>query len=491
MRWSALNRSTIVYLTLFGLAFGICGWQVQEHLRFKRTATTALENRAYDITATLATVIRSQRQYGIVFNKQRFETALQDLLQPDGLRSLVILGATGEPIAMAGEPLQLASDSLNETGRAWQGGMLVMLNMTDLDPEAARSGGFRRPTAIVVSEGQEQAMFRRFRWSPRRQNSGGQERAPGESGGGENPGGGPAGMSPAEVQAMMQKQTVHSFVLGFSTAQMTRAVRSDLLQRSLVGVLAVGGAIISALAWRNLARNAELQIRLVKAGEMNTHLKEMNFAAAGLAHETRNPLNLIRGFAQMIAIDPAGSPKLRQHASTIIEEADRVTVQLNEFIDYSKPREAHLAPVAVGRLVADVGRTLLPDIEEKRITLVPPESTLVVEADELLLRQALFNILLNAVQAVNPGGRVEVRLSQAGSREAELTIDDDGPGVPEADRASIFKPYVTMKPNGVGLGLAIVQQIVSAHHWTIVCDTNEWKGARFRIGGMKLAVTPT
>jgi signal transduction histidine kinase len=168
-----------------------------------------------------------------------------------------------------------------------------------------------------------------------------------------------------------------------------------------------------------------------------------------------------------------------------------VTVQLNEFIDYSKPREAHPAPVAVARLVSDVARTLLPDIEEKRITLVPLESTLTIEADEQLLRQALFNILLNAVQAVGPDGRIEVRLTQAGPREAVLEIDDNGPGVPEADRASIFKPYVTMKQGGVGLGLAIVQQIVSAHHWTIVCGTNELKGARFRIGGMKLAAPTT
>ena len=93
--------------------------------------------------------------------------------------------------------------------------------------------------------------------------------------------------------------------------------------------------------------------------------------------------------------------------------------------------------------------------------------------------------------AVGPDGKIDVRLSQAGPREALLEINDDGPGVPAADRASIFKPYVTMKQNGVGLGLAIVQQIVSAHHWTIACEANEPRGASFRIGGMKLVVAST
>jgi signal transduction histidine kinase len=264
-------------------------------------------------------------------------------------------------------------------------------------------------------------------------------------------------------------------------------VRGDLLLRSLVSLLASGAAILAALAWRNVSRNSELQIRLVKAGEMNSHLSQMNFAAAGLAHETRNPLNLIRGLAQMIAMQAQDSPKLKEHASAIIEEADRVTVQLNEFIDYSKPREAHFAPVDVPRLVADVARTLLPDIEDKHIRVQSPTSPLTVEADEQLFRQALFNLLLNAVQAVAPGGQIEIRWVATGPAEAALEIRDDGPGVPEADRTNIFKPYVTMRPKGVGLGLAIVQQIVAAHRWEIVCEANEPRGAVFRITHLKIA----
>jgi two-component system, NtrC family, sensor histidine kinase HydH len=219
---------------------------------------------------------------------------------------------------------------------------------------------------------------------------------------------------------------------------------------------------------------------------MNAHLTQMNLAAAGLAHETRNPLNLIRGLAQMIAMEAPASPKLKQHASSIVEEADRVTVQLNEFIHYSKPREAHLAPVEVSALVADVARTLQPDIEEKQIQLTLPPAPLTVSADSALFRQAIFNLLLNAVQAVGVGGKIAVQWSTNDQAEAILEIQDDGPGVAAADRTNIFKPYVTMRPKGVGLGLAIVQQIIAAHNWEIVCLENQPRGAIFRISHLKV-----
>ena len=298
----------------------------------------------------------------------------------------------------------------------------------------------------------------------------------------------PAWMDKEEYDALIKTQGVHSLVISLSTEEMRQAVRGDFLLRFLVSFMASGAAIVSALAWRNVSRNSDLQIRLVKAGEMNSHLAQMNLAAAGLAHETRNPLNLIRGLAQMITLQAQDSPKLKDHAAAIIEEADRVTVQLNEFINYSKPREAHLGPVEVRRLVADVARTLVPDIEEKHVTLVPLESPLVVEADEQLLRQALFNVLLNALQAVGPGGRVEIKLTPIGPREAVLEISDDGPGVAVAERANIFKPYVTMRPKGVGLGLAIVHQIASAHHWEVTCDANVPHGALFRFSRLILTV---
>jgi hypothetical protein len=171
-------------------------------------------------------------------------------------------------------------------------------------------------------------------------------------------------------------------------------IRNDAVLRGLVCSVGIVAAFLSALGWRNMQRNADRQIRLIGPGEMNTHLAEMNFAAAGLAHETRNPLNLIRGFAQMISQEVRHQPKLGDHAAAIIEEADRVTVQLNEFINHSKPREVHRAAVDLATMVADLVRTLQPDLEEKQIRVTWTPEPLRILVDAQLFRQALFNLLL-------------------------------------------------------------------------------------------------
>ena len=88
-----------------------------------------------------------------------------------------------------------------------------------------------------------------------------------------------------------------------------------------------------------------------------------------------------------------------------------------------------------------------------------------------------------------PGGRIEIACSPTGPGEAALEIRDDGPGVPESERSNIFKPYVTMRPKGVGLGLAIVQQIVAAHRWEITCGANDPRGAVFRITHLKVGAS--
>ncbi|MBE7558291.1 hypothetical protein HS125_04850 [bacterium] len=228
-------------------------------------------------------------------------------------------------------------------------------------------------------------------------------------------------------------------------------------------------------------------MRLVRASETNARLREMNLAAAGLAHETRNPLNIVRGLAQLIAQDSAAPDEVRARSRQIAEEVDRVTGRLVEFIDYSRPREPKPAPVQLATVVRDVMRTLDGDREEKAVEFSLSGPDLVVEADESLLRQVLFNLMLNAVEAVDHGGRIEVKVEKAGPDEAAFEVRDNGPGVPEGLREAIFRPYFTTHKEGTGLGLAVVRQIVLAHRWEIACLAGDGSGARFRVTGMKLA----
>jgi len=486
MRWPVTKRKWIVPITLIGCGLAVCGWQLEEHLSFERAAKDGLIKRGRDITSTFGVVLRSQRRFGMFVVKERIEPSLQALVQPEELESLAILAVTGEPLASAGKPLNLGPDALRAGGVYWGEHTLTIMNLMDLGSGGTESGS-RPSTAIVTSDDERRSLRPPSTRRPADPKAVTAPKPAAATSTPRPPLGRPSWMTQEQYDSVIHQNGAHSLVISLSTDEMRREVRSDLLLRSLVSILALGGAIISTLAWRNSGRNDELQIGLIKAGEMNTHLKAMNFAAAGLAHETRNPLNLIRGLAQMITMQAEQSPALKEHASQIIEEADRVTVQLNEFINYSKPREAHPAPVEVKRLVADVARTLLPDIEEKQITLLQPEGPCLIEADDRLLRQALFNVLLNASQAVAPGGQIRVHVAQVSPQEAVLEISDDGPGVPPAERENIFKPYVTMRLKGVGLGLAIVRQIAAAHRWEIVCGANEPRGALFRFSRLRIA----
>jgi signal transduction histidine kinase len=295
-------------------------------------------------------------------------------------------------------------------------------------------------------------------------------------------------MSEEEYQVLLQKQGVRSFVIVMSTEPIRIMNRQDFWLRSIILLLAAISVLGSGLAWRNVAKTSELQIRLVRASEMNLHLKEMNLAAAGLAHETRNPLNIIRGMAQMLSKQTGASPEdIREKSRAIVSETDKVTAQLNEFINYSRPREIRRSKIALGSAIQEVVRTLAHDIEEKQLRVETGGEPIAIEADEQLLRQVLFNLLLNAVQAADQNGQIQIAARRLNAGEAVLEIRDNGPGVPPDRRQEIFKPYFTTNQKGTGLGLAVVQQIVLAHGWEIVCLANEPKGALFRITHLKVA----
>ncbi|HAM73112.1 MAG TPA: hypothetical protein DCM86_15860 [Verrucomicrobiales bacterium] len=292
-------------------------------------------------------------------------------------------------------------------------------------------------------------------------------------------------MSEEDYQAMISKQGLHSFVVVLSTRTLDAIVRGDLWLRTIIGLL--GGVAVAGLtlAWRTMVKSSELQIRLLRASELNNHLREMNVAAAGLAHETRNPLNIVRGLAQMISKQEEATAEIRRRSVEITTEVDRVTAQLNQFIAYSKPRDVKLSRVLLDGVVDEVARALGGDLEEKRARLSIQRSGLLVEADEQMLRQALFNLVMNAVQFVEPGGEVTVASGRAPEGDVWMEVRDTGPGVPVSERQEVFKPYFTTRPDGSGLGLAVVQQIVLAHGWDIECLANTPRGALFRIRHLK------
>lgn len=506
------RRRLLIYALLFAAWVLVLGWQVAEHFRVERAARAELINRAKDISTTVGIVLRSQRRFGVI-SKERLESALTELVRPAQLSAVALLNAAGEVVASAGAHVDLQPRGAIRPAELWENDSVTLMNLVDLGTSIAHEPERTNPPIILSME----SFTNRPPPGPQHPPEAGPspenrpppppfslEFRPGDtnspaftstnrfrSRGGEGRPrfgfGRPPWMSEAEYKAMLEKKGVHSFVIVLSTQSVRAATQRDVWLRAMIAGLAGLSVLGLGFAWRNLAQTADLQIRLVRASELNSHLKQMNLAAAGLAHETRNPLNLIRGLAQMISKQADAPAGTRQQALEIVNEADRVAAQLNEFINYSRPREVRRATLQLNAVTAEVVRALTHDLEEKQIRLQVTGEPLAIEADEQLLRQVLFNLLLNAIQAVTASGEIEIHISKTGVAEARLEVRDNGPGVPPEHRAEIFKPYFTTTQKGTGLGLAVVQQIVLAHGWEIECLAHEPQGAIFRLTHLKLA----
>ena len=164
------------------------------------------------------------------------------------------------------------------------------------------------------------------------------------------------------------------------------------------------------------------------------------------------------------------------------EEIRRLNHLLEDLLQYARPRELLRQPVEVGPLVDHVSQLLGSDAEARGVTIsrkVQPGLT--VMADESRLREVVINLVLNALDASQPGGEIRVAASAAGPMEIELWVEDDGPGVPSEQREQIFQPFFTTKAQGTGLGLAIVHAIVTQHRGSLRLESPPRGGAVFRI----------
>lgn len=500
-----INRTSMVYAILL-VAWGIVvGWQAVEHHRVKDAAQSALVHRARDITSTLGMVMKAQRRF---VPQERMESALQELVKSDELISIAIMSAAGRVIASAGVPIDPGTGGTMEIGEHWGRDSMTLVYPFNLGENVSREGEPNQPSVIVPrrepgtgSDGDRPGGPR----PPRRP-------LPGEGstnftnveemgpppfregdGRGRPPGERERGwpfrpsfrMSDEEYKTLIEKQGSQGFIIVMSTQSIRAASIQDLWVRWLIGCFSAASALGLGVAWRTFEKSSELQMRLLRASQLNTHLKEMNLAAAGLAHETRNPLNIIRGLSQILAKEPNASSDVRAKSTEIADEVDRVSSQLNEFINYSKPREVRRTSVALSTVIGDVARALQSDLEDKSIQLNRLEEEMTIDADQQMLRQLLFNLLINAIQAVSAQGEISIVTKKINSVEAQLEFRDNGPGVAPEHRTEVFRPYFTTRTSGTGLGLAVVQQIVSAHGWDINCLPNDGQGTVFRVSRIK------
>jgi len=218
--------------------------------------------------------------------------------------------------------------------------------------------------------------------------------------------------------------------------------------------------------------------------------------SSALAHEIKNPLASIRSAVEQMSRMPRVGEDERTLSQLVIRESDRLARLLTDFLDFARVRVARTGLVDVGALVR--GAAALagahPDRRDGvRVTCVVREDArLTVQGDEDLLHRAIFNLMLNAVQASPAGG--EVRVEAAPTKDDEhaglgkifdaggvtVRVSDDGPGIPPDIRDRLFDPFFTTKPGGSGLGLAVVHRAIEAHRGLLFFDS-VGRGALFTV----------
>ena len=252
-------------------------------------------------------------------------------------------------------------------------------------------------------------------------------------------------------------------------------------------VLGCCGMTLLALAWSYSIRNRNLKLKLDAAKEREEHIEELSLAAAGLAHETKNPLGIIRGLAQRVAEEDIAPEEVRDMARDIMEEADITTARLGDFMCYAKIREPEMAPVDTRAVVQRMTALLSRDFDDAGVSLEAKADDIKVLADSEMLSQALMNLLLNSLRATDKGGKVVLSVRKVSHSEAFVSVSDTGRGIPPELLPNIFKPYTARKAHGYGIGLAIVSKIVERSGWTISVESRLGEGTAITIEGVRLA----
>src|SRR5713101_2696628 len=229
-------------------------------------------------------------------------------------------------------------------------------------------------------------------------------------------------------------------------------------------------------------RRAEAEARRAE------RLAALGQLSAGLAHEIRNPLGVIKGSAEMLSQKVAGTnPLASELAGYISTEVNRLNSLVARFLDFARPSHLDLQPLQVSAIVdraLDAVRTQMPAAQvkvERRYAGNLPD----IRADSQLSEQIFVNLILNAFQAMDgQQGKLCISIAKetsAGKPGVAVQFEDTGPGVPPDLREQIFNPFFTSKKEGVGLGLAIVAKIVDDHRGWIRLETETTRGAKFRV----------
>lgn len=208
--------------------------------------------------------------------------------------------------------------------------------------------------------------------------------------------------------------------------------------------------------------------------------------SAAMSHEVRTPLGILRSSADLLLREPKLTKEGKEVLGFIISETERLNKLVTTLIDAARPRQLNKVNVDLNQIAANTIALLKSQAQAKNIAIIFEQTEaihLLADADQMM--QVMMNLLMNALQILPNGGKIELNLRDEmepdGKEMVVMDFIDNGPGILAENQAQIFEPFFTQRSGGVGLGLAVVRQIVQAHGGEISYQDSPQKGAQFTI----------
>jgi len=271
--------------------------------------------------------------------------------------------------------------------------------------------------------------------------------------------------------------------IGMRLDDVQRAERRALV-RVGGGLGALAAVAILAVAFGGLRQRygllSERHAHAQEALRRRDRLTAMGEMASTVAHEIRNPLNAIAMSAQRLAREyPQGTADEAPELVEVIQrEASRIDGRVQQFLEFARPRPINPREIAVADLLAEVAASAAPLAGTRAVRLDRlPGAPLTLSADVEQLREALDNLVRNAIEATPAGGTITLSTERRG-RNVVIEVRDTGAGIPADVLPRIFDLYFTTKREGTGVGLALVQQIANAHGGSVSAESEPGQGTR-------------
>ena len=271
-------------------------------------------------------------------------------------------------------------------------------------------------------------------------------------------------------------------------AMQERTMRSSLLSGMLVLLTALTGLLALRYFERGMESRRRMRVaetlaknmvdevkRLEKEVRRREKLAAVGDLAAGVAHELRNPLSSIKGYATYFISRFPEDSEDRKAAQIMVGEVERLNRAITDLIGLSRPTDIRPQAVNMGKLAGDTLRLIARDAWQRGVSTSWEGDTASAWIDPDRFRQVLLNVCLNALEAMEKGGNLEICFSHD-DKHVFLDVRDTGPGIPPEIIGRVFDPYFTTKSQGTGLGLFLVLKVAEAHNGTVQITSEPGKG---------------